>query len=184
MKLKILSFILICLLFMQMQSEANNISSSEMEKMLYTMGTSYRSRENFVRTLKSYRIRTVIDVRTKPFSRYRQFTQEVMKAYLRDNNIHYIYLGNFLGGLVEGGFENYRKTKKYRKGLRKLKKIAGKTPSVIICSEYNPLNCHRLKIGEDMEKMGWQVMHIISHDFSSSTPDVKKYFQQKNKNRK
>jgi uncharacterized protein (DUF488 family) len=157
-----------------------------MEKIIYTLGTSNRSLEEFLEILRFYQISQVIDVRRWPTSRwFEHFKKENLKEILKKNKIKYFHFEK-LGGFREGGYENYLKTKEFQEVLEKLikltttKKIKKKkkkkkhsnilknvrisSKTLLICAERLPWKCHRLFIAQELKKRGFQVIHIIERE--------------------
>lgn len=130
-------------------------------QVLYTIGTGDKPRDDLIKTLKSHGIGTLVDVRSKPYSRTPDYNRESMQGCLKKEGIAYEYLGDSLGGFAEGGFEKHRGSEPYSRGLDALERIASKRRSAILCAETDPTKCHRLGVGEDMEKRGWRVRHIL-----------------------
>jgi len=128
---------------------------------IYTLGTSTRSPEEFLSLLKSYGIEVVADVRSFPTSRFEHFTQRNLAGLVEDAGIRYLYLGRELGGYRRMGYVNYLATADFRAGLRKLERIASTRKTAFVCAERLPWKCHRRFIAGELEKRGWQVVHII-----------------------
>jgi uncharacterized protein (DUF488 family) len=128
---------------------------------IYSMGTSTRTIEEFMAVLKSCTIEAVADVRSFPQSRFTHFRYAELTVLLREGGVDYIYLGKELGGFRRGGYESYMDTPSYRQGLKKLEEIAKGKTTAFFCAERLPWKCHRRFIGASLEKMGWEVIHII-----------------------
>lgn len=138
------------------------------QRVVYTLGTSTRSLEEFLDILSSKGIRQVADVRSFPGSRrYPQFSREALSASLADAGISYFWLGPKLGGFRKGGYANWMHTEDFAEGLAELEELAARAPTAIICAEAVPWRCHRRFIGFALEDRGWDVMHILdkSHDW-------------------
>lgn len=134
---------------------------SEMDRSVYTLGTSTRTFTEFVALLKSVRVERVMDVRRFPGSRFQHFKREEMAKSLPHEGIGYSYLGQELGGYRAGGYEAFLASKEFERGLEMLEEIALERNSAIICAERLPWRCHRRFIGAELAKRGWQVVHII-----------------------
>ncbi|MBC7189059.1 DUF488 domain-containing protein, partial [Candidatus Aerophobetes bacterium] len=128
---------------------------------IYTLGTSTRKLEEFIRVLKFYNIQAVVDVRRFPTSKWEHFKKENISLSLKRERIKYFYLGRELGGYRKGGYEEYLKTLDFQKGLEMLEKIASNLNSAILCAERLPWRCHRIFIAEKLQEKGWRVIHII-----------------------
>ncbi|MBC7188947.1 DUF488 domain-containing protein [Candidatus Aerophobetes bacterium] len=135
------------------------------EKLIYTIGTSNRSIEEFIEILKKYQIKTAIDVRSFPKSKnFPHFNQENLREALEKDGIGYFYLGKELGGFRKGGYENYTKTEEFEKGIEKLEEIAENSLSVFFCAEKLFYRCHRRFIAEVFSERGWKVLHIVEKE--------------------
>ena len=132
-----------------------------MNKIIYTLGTSNRSAEEFIGLLRTCRLEMVADVRSFPASRFPQFRQEVLAQSLGEAGIGYAHMGKELGGHRPGGFEAYTQTYAYLQGIDRLERLASRCRCVILCAERPPERCHRRFIARSLEERGWQVVHII-----------------------
>lgn len=143
---------------------------------LHTIGHGNKSIEQLIKELNSFEIKYVIDVRSKPYSKYNpHFNKNELKFSLLDNNIQYVFLGKQLGGLptdltcYTNGKVDYDKIKDkdfFKEGLSRLITANKKQIKVaIMCSESNPKQCHRSKlIGEELRKFGISLNHIINEN--------------------
>ena len=139
---------------------------------LYSIGHGNKTMDAFLEELKFFEISYLIDIRSKPYSRYNpQFNKEQLQISLKNNHIVYAYMGDVLGGLPEdascytNGHVDYDKLKEkdfFKAGLQRLINAASKKIKVaIMCSESNPAECHRTKlIGEELRLAGIIVNHI------------------------
>lgn len=135
--------------------------SLERDKLIYTLGTSTRSGEDFIELLSNHGVAVVVDVRRFPSSRFEHFRREKLEALLPEAGIDYIYMGEELGGYRRGGYQNFTATSQFQTGLGKLEEIARQKRAAIVCAERFPWRCHRRFIALELEKRGWQVNHII-----------------------
>jgi uncharacterized protein (DUF488 family) len=132
-----------------------------MGKLVYTVGTSTRSLDEFVALLRRYGVEVMIDVRRFPSSRFPHFRREELAGSLPQQGIDYYHLGEKLGGYRKGGYEAFSATGEFKQGLMELTEIAGQRITAIICAERLPWRCHRRLIGAELSRQGWQVIHII-----------------------
>lgn len=133
-------------------------------KLIYTLGTSLRSREDFIEILFAYEIKAFIDVRSFPKSKLPHFNKDLLSETLRANRIAYYFLGRELGGFRKGGYTSYIITEAFSKGIDILEDIATGNISVVSCSERFPWKCHRKWISGELQKRGWTVHHIIDKE--------------------
>lgn len=128
---------------------------------VYTLGTSNRSLEEFLKILKAYQILAVADVRRWPVSqRFPHFKKENLNKVLKDNHIFYYHLEN-LGGYRVESYENYMETEKFIKALEELVEIIKDKLTCIICAERFPWQCHRRFISLALERKEIRVLHIL-----------------------
>lgn len=132
--------------------------------LIFTLGTSTRSPEEFMALLTSYGVEVVVDVRRFPSSRFEHFRQEKLAGLLSEMGIDYVYMGEGLGGYRRGGYQKFTSTHEFRVSLKGLEEIAGKRKAAILCAERFPWRCHRRFIAVELEKQGWQVSHIIDKE--------------------
>lgn len=128
---------------------------------IYTIGTSRRSKEEFIEILESYRIQHICDVRRFPISRFQHFNRKVLELSLEQRGISYTYLGDLLGGFRKEGYEVYMGQDTFRKGVDLLLDIAGRESACILCAERLPWRCHRRFIAKYVQGRGVEVVHII-----------------------
>jgi uncharacterized protein (DUF488 family) len=140
---------------------------------IFSIGHGNKDIELFVKELKSFNISFLIDIRTKPFSKWNpNFNQETLKTFITKQAIKYEHWGKELGGLPEdlscytNGKVDYDKIKmkeSFQDSLKRLLVADQKALNIaIMCSESNPAECHRTKlIGEELRKCGASLRHII-----------------------
>lgn len=142
-------------------------------KTLYSIGHSNQSREAFLSLLQKYSIAYLIDIRSRPYSRFNpQYNQKALDHFLSEHDIRYVFMGNELGGRPEdpscyntNGYPDYEKMKTkdfFIKGINWLRTAYEKEiPAAIMCSEGNPAQCHRSRlIGKALLKEGIILQHI------------------------
>lgn len=140
-----------------------------------TIGHSTRDYESFLALLRQANVSAVADVRTSPRSRhFPQFNRESLKEDLRLDGIAYVFLGDELGGrpnkreLYCDGVADYEKMatdENFAKGIKRILKGAKQYRIALMCSEHNPLDCHRcLLVGRALSDRGVEVRHILSED--------------------
>jgi uncharacterized protein (DUF488 family) len=152
---------------------------------IWTIGHSTHSYERFVELLRAAGITAIADVRTAPYSRhFPQFSQDALKKELRLDGIAYSYLGDELGGRPKSsrfycdGVADYEKmalVPEFSAGLDRV--VAGsKTYRIaLMCSEQDPLDCHRcLLVGRALAERDVPVMHIMGDGSALSQDDVEK----------
>ena len=131
------------------------------EKLIYTLGTSTRSFEEFIGLLKGHDIEVMVDVRRFPSSRFEYFCEDKLTELLDEAGLGYVAMGQELGGYRKGGYQAFTATAEFREAVQKLEELALGRRATIICAERLPWRCHRRFIAFELERRGWQVFHII-----------------------
>ena len=148
-----------------------------MAPVLYTIGHSTHSIDEFVSLLRAHGVAQIADVRSIPKSRHcPQFNAEILGKSLRDVGIGYASIQS-LGGRrharkdsVNAGWRNasfrgyadYMATVEFAGGLKELIDLASARPTAILCAEAVPWRCHRSLIADAMTVEGWDVQEIMS----------------------
>ena len=143
------------------------------EHAIYTIGHGTRTADLFLALLKEHGIEYLIDVRSKPFSRFNpQYNQDTLNAFLEANGVKYVFMGDELGGRPKDPlcYDNYNKVNYeivktrpfFLNGIERLKKAYdNKSRVAIMCSESKPLECHRTRlISVVLEGLTIPVQHI------------------------
>lgn len=140
---------------------------------ILTIGHSTLSFETFISMLKAAGVTAIADVRSSPVSRrVPHFNREELETVLIDHEIEYRFLGKELGGrprasdLYCDGVADYEKMAKepaFETGLKRVIKGAREHTVALMCSEHNPLDCHRcLLVGRALAERDTPVGHILS----------------------
>lgn len=138
---------------------------------IFTIGHSTHSLDSFLALLRAHEVSTVVDVRSSPYSRFNPvFNREPLKQELKAQGMYYVFLGKELGGrpsdpaCYESGRANYVKmaaTDLFRTGLQRVVEGSVSQGIVLMCSEADPLECHRtLLVTRAMAERGIAVAHI------------------------
>lgn len=130
-------------------------------KVVYSLGTSTRTQDEFIWLLNRYRIELVVDVRRFPVSRFEHFNQQVLSGLLAAKGMEYLYLGDRLGGHRKGGYLAFCGTEEFSSGIAALEVAASTRVGAIVCAERLPWRCHRRFIAAELGRRGWKVVHII-----------------------
>lgn len=142
--------------------------------VVYTVGHSNHPIKDFFKLLKTQDISCVADVRSAPASRYNpQFNGHALASFLKQHGIEYIHLGTEFGArqtgpdiLNEDGKVDFKKVQgapQFKRGINRIQDGISKGFKIaLMCSEANPLDCHRFSmIASYMEDVGIQVRHIL-----------------------
>lgn len=117
-----------------------------MSTTIYTIGHSSHSWEIFRELVEQTDLDCVVDVRSSPTSRWRHFGRHELRARLNQLGVSYLFLGDQLGGRPASGptdYEAMARTASFAAGIEKVVEIAGRCRPAMMCSEHDPLDCHR-----------------------------------------
>lgn len=142
-------------------------------EQVWTIGHSNHPYDRFSDLLREAGITAIADVRTAPFSRYSpHFNSDELCSSLRRDGIAYVFLGKQLGGRPASrrfysnevaDYEAIAATDEFREGLDRVVDGAHRHRVALMCSEQNPLDCHRcLLIGRALAQRGVQVNHLLA----------------------
>lgn len=148
-----------------------------------SIGHSSLPYEQFIARLKSFDINAVADVRSAPFSRhFPQYNREALKTELARDGVAYAFLGKELGGrpaqtesYTDGvaDYEKMARTPLFQEGLQRLLQGARRYRIAVMCSERDPLDCHRcLLVGRALKERGISVEHIVDNGSSVPHEDI------------
>lgn len=144
----------------------------EEKKSFLTIGHGKADLILFISILFKCKVNCVVDVRSSPYSKYSpQYNKEKFEAELTKYNIAYKWFGESLGGRPkdlstydEDGIVDYEKlvnSELFLKGVLQLEELSKTSNVAIMCSENDPLKCHRfLAISRELTRRGYNVFHI------------------------
>lgn len=139
---------------------------------LYSIGHSNHPPERFLQLLLIFGVKTLVDVRTTPYSHYLpHFRRAALEDLLPAIDVRYVYLGRELGGRPTGrhlmtadGRPNYDKMAQqppFQAALDTLLGMAAAAPAAMMCAEEDPLQCHRRNlIAAALRDRSVRVLHI------------------------
>ena len=135
---------------------------------IFSIGHSNRELGELVSILKNYGIEVLADIRSYPRSkRNPHFDMEHLEKGLPSRGIEYVWIRG-LGGMREGGYEEYMKTAEFEEGLNTLRSIAGEKKTVFMCAELDWRSCHRSFVSGALHKFRWEVVHIYDGNESET----------------
>jgi len=146
--------------------------------LIYTIGHSTRTVDEFLKLLGQHQVELLLDVRTVPRSRHvPHFNAESLRRSLEGQGIEYRHLKG-LGGLRKPakdsrnagwrnssfrGFADYMQTVEFQKALTEAWDLASKKRAALMCAEAVPWRCHRSMIADALLSLHHQeVRHVIS----------------------
>ena len=153
-----------------------------MDGMIWTVGHSTRSIDDFVAVLQAHDIEAVLDVRRFPASRRLPwFNAEPLAASLEAAGIGYRWLPSLGGRRAPSansvntgwrhpsfrGYADHMHSEEFAEGLFELLMVAGGLKTTVMCAELLWWRCHRRLIADLLLTLGEEVWHI-----ESATPAV------------
>ncbi len=141
---------------------------------VFTIGHSNHSLEVFLALLRMNGVEEVVDVRSSPHSRYKpHFNRKILAKALDEFGIAYIFLGAELGGRpvdrscydADGRvrYDLVAQTEAFDAGIRRVMRHADERRIALMCSEKDPLDCHRtLLVARALVERGVAVEHILA----------------------
>lgn len=153
------------------------VRENKKKTIIFTIGHSTRTLDEFIELLRSNGVKRVMDIRTIPRSRHNpQFNGDALGPALKKSGIAYVHLKK-LGGLRRAnpdsanlgwhnasfrGFADYMQTTEFEAGLERAMKLAETKPSALMCAEAVPWRCHRSLVSDALVIRGFQVLEIVS----------------------
>lgn len=156
-----------------------------MKKIIWTVGHSTRSGEEFVQILKAHEVQVLVDVRTYPGSRrYPQFNREALSESLAKAGIEYRHeprLGGRRAARKDShntawrnaqfrGYADHMETEVFRKGVEDLLELGGNARVAVMCAEAVWWRCHRGLLADYLKAAGHTVIHIIDEKKTEEHP--------------
>jgi uncharacterized protein (DUF488 family) len=147
--------------------------------VVYTIGHSTRSLEEFMTLLRDAGARRVVDVRAFPMSRrHPQFNKDALSMTLPAAGLDYQHLPALGGrrGREKGtpsrnglwkveafrNYADYAETVPFGMAIAELEALAREQPTAFMCAEAVWWQCHRRLITDYMLARGWTVVHILA----------------------
>lgn len=164
-------------------------------KLLYSIGHSNASTNELLSLLQIADVNCVVDVRSMPASKYcPQFNKDALSSFLKGYGIFYLHFGNEFGARrfdsIENGQVNFEKTiftDAFQYGVKRIIDGINKGFTIsLMCSEADPLSCHRFSlISRYFNDNGFHVMHILHSqkivDHEELEQQMIDYYLKKNK---
>jgi uncharacterized protein (DUF488 family) len=155
-----------------------------MSNELFTIGHSNHTIEEFLSLLRKHSITAVADVRSVPYSQYNpQFNREAIETSLKNNSIGYVFLGKELGARPDDpscytqnqvNFNLLTKKKFFINGIHRIiHGIEQNHRIVLMCSEKDPLFCHRtVLICRYLKRFDLEIEHVLYDGQLERHPDT------------
>lgn len=144
--------------------------------MIYTLGHSRRSLEEFLGIMREYGIEVLVDIRRWPTSKLEHFKRERLEEALKGIGTSYVWLGHTLGGklrprknsvnvcIKSPGFRAYcdrMLEPDFQEKACELVEMSKNKVVCIMCAEALPWKCHRWFLSDFLVFKGARVVHII-----------------------
>jgi uncharacterized protein (DUF488 family) len=140
---------------------------------VFTIGHSNLEFARFLALLKQHGIQAIADVRSSPYSQYNpQFNREPLQRALPEHDICYVFLGDELGARRSerecyvndrADYALIAHTPAFKRGINRVIQGAAKMRIALMCSEKNPLDCHRcILVSPHLRERGVEIFHILS----------------------
>ena len=142
---------------------------------IFTIGHSNHPLEAFVALLRRHDVDELVDVRSAPYNRSAytaHFNRNVLEASLDDYGIRYVFMGSELGGRPADRscydahgrvrYERLAQTDDFLFGVQNLLRDANEQRIALMCSEKEPLDCHRTLL----------VAHALTTEYGAEANDV------------
>jgi len=139
--------------------------------LLFTIGHSNQECARFLDALQRHQITAIADVRSQPYSQYTpQFNRETVESALVQRRIRYVFLGRELGArrderecyvAGQARYDQVRLLPSFQDGLERLRKGVQTQRIALMCSEKDPLTCHRTILICRELRREMAIMHIL-----------------------
>ncbi|HVX12487.1 MAG TPA: DUF488 domain-containing protein [Pirellulales bacterium] len=147
-------------------------------RIIWTIGHSNRSLDDFLTLLSGQQIKLLADIRRFPASRaHPHFNGEALAESLAEHDIDYRHFGG-LGGrrntrLADSPntawrvdsfnrYADYMTTGEFAAALDELIVAAASRRTAVMCSEAVPWRCHRRLVADALIVRGWEVRDILA----------------------
>jgi uncharacterized protein (DUF488 family) len=138
----------------------------------FTLGHSNHDLETWLALVRQHQVEVVVDTRSSPYSKYvPQFDRELMQKSLEQAKIHYLFLGEELGGRPANPtyydasgrvlYSRLRDDARFKAAIARLETGMERFSIALLCGEEDPAHCHRrLLIGRVLTERGHTMVHI------------------------
>jgi len=153
------------------------VLAQQSQVILFTIGHSTRTLDEFINLAKTFGVTLIIDVRTVPRSRHNpQFNKETLPNDLKATNIKYLHMPE-IGGLRHPkhdsenlawrnssfrGYADYMQTQEFTDNLLRIIALARENCLALMCAEALPWRCHRSLISDALVARHVKVKHLIN----------------------
>lgn len=154
-------------------------------KLIFTIGHSTRTLQEFLDLLRTNQIEVLADVRRFPGSRkFPHFSKENLEISLPKAGIQYLHFEN-LGGRRKGNpdsknsawrlasfkaYADYMETPEFTDAAQELQELATGKRVAYMCSEAVWWSCHRALVSDYLKVRGWEVRHVMGPGKTTEHP--------------
>ncbi len=160
---------------------------------MLSIGHSNHSYEFFLSLLRNAGVTAVADVRSSPHSRhFPHFNRPALQPELKADGIAYAFLGEELGGRPKDRAYFLNGTADYERMINAPPFLAGVDRVIsgtrgyciaLMCSEHNPMDCHRcLLVGRALKKRDVNIRHILGSGLQLTQSQVEHHLLSAAKN--
>lgn len=151
---------------------------------IFTIGYAGFEIEDFIKVLKEHHINSLIDVRSSPFSKFHSdYNKPLLHKTLQEREIIYRNYNREFGARQDDkmyypngylDFSMFTKSKLFVEGMEKIiKAIPLGYRFVLMCSEKDPITCHRtIMVGKAFSDKGISINHILSDGHIITQSDI------------
>jgi uncharacterized protein (DUF488 family) len=168
-----------------MQSDFTSVSDATPYNQVLTIGHSSLEATRFVDLLRLHAVQILVDTRSQPVSRHvPHFDMPELRTLVSKSRTEYLYMGQELGGRPRDprmydadGYVLYWRvaaTADFQSAVARVTKIAQHRRLALLCSEEDPIGCHRrLLVGRVLHQNGMNLSHIRADGTVESEASVK-----------
>ena len=150
--------------------------------VIYTLGHSNLSLEEFLALLRRHAISLVVDVRSEPYSGFSpHFTRGALEPAITAAGFAYRFAGATLGGKPKDpallgprgvpDYDSIAAQPSFHRALEHLCALAERQAVALVCSEGDPMQCHREKLlARELRARGVEVRHILGDGSIAAPP--------------
>lgn len=139
---------------------------------LFTIGHGIKSDIEMLEQLKTFNIGVLLDVRSRPYSKYNpQYNREAFAEFLNNHDINYVYGGKFLGGLKGPSLNDAN----FKAKMDAVLHLSKGTRVAMMCSETDPSTCHRaMKLSAYLlgQNPDLKITHILKNNAEIDAKDM------------
>lgn len=151
---------------------------------IWTLGHGQRSFDEYVEMLSDYDIQVVVDVRSKPVTRFTPYFNRLrLQDALEEVGFRYVYLGDKLGGMPDSSefydaegrtlYAPIARQSWFADGIAQVEGLASARTVALTCLEEDPERCHRhLLLGKALTDRGAAVLHIRHAGYTETQAEL------------